>query len=650
MKYKIIEKGVLAMNEIKVSLIEKAYFAKPSGAEIGKLSKELPYCSKLLELSDLKIFADNVGNKGYTFSPATFTCGIRKKEYFEQQQLIALDFDSKTDKTKVTFEEIKSRADRYELPVLFAYETLSSNNPMKFRVVFLNDTSITDQIVANAVLLAMAIIFPEADPMCYSDVSKMYFGGKKLLYFNNDIPTVNIESIFRNMSYYLKEKYKSNHYKEKIYKFSTKTGIATNKNGLLDINVSYDPTESYDTTEYPGVSYMKENGKISPCPIIYTSNIIASGENFRKYKISLKNINECTGNTSVGRTASSRTTVNKTYKNHCKHRSTILSKMSTGCKLYRIFENGERDMEHQELFGIATNLLNVDGGCDKFRHFMNMHSMYYDLERIEKWKYNLAYIKSQEYNPQSCKGYCPYHAECNHGKNILTTVSSKRGTVEKTPDFDERFFTLKEVEEDTFYAISEAFNAEDTAIHIIKSQTAAGKSTAYLKLMKENPDCVFLIAAPTNLLKDEIYNKAKKLGIPVRKTPSLDQIKDEMPVEVWNKIQKYYSRGQYNLVHPYISKVLEQQDIPCLRKYMKEREELKQSTQSIITTHRYLLTMEEHRLKNFDAIIIDEDIIFKSILTNQCGIPISQFKKMKENITNVLFVQKIHNLLKQAKM
>ena len=76
----------------------------------------------------------------------------------------------------------------------------------------------------------------------------------------------------------------------------------------------------------------------------------------------------------------------------------------------------------------------------------------------------------------------------------------------------------------------------------------------------------FIIAVPTNLLKREIFEKAKGQGIQVRKTPSLEEIKDEMPYEIWERIQKLYKRGQHRLVHPYIKKQLEKEEIRCLEK------------------------------------------------------------------------------------
>lgn len=62
--------------------------------------------------------------------------------------------------------------------------------------------------------------------------------------------------------------------------------------------------------------------------------------------------------------------------------------------------------------------------------------------------------------------------------------------------------------------------------------TGAGKSHSYLKIMRKYPDGRFIIAVPTNLLKEEIFRKAKRQGIEVRKTPSLEEIKDEMPDDI----------------------------------------------------------------------------------------------------------------------
>ena len=207
------------MNTIKLSYDQQSFHVKPSGDEIRCINNRIARSAKKLDHNELQRVITRIGNEGCTFSPATFKNGKRNKDNFEQQQLFALDFDNKDPRKKIMFDEVKERANQYELPILFAYDTMSSTDHDKFRVVFLNDASVTDRRVAEAMQLAMGKMFPGADPSCYKDVSKLYFGGKEVLYYDDKLPEINIESIFRNYTYCMKVKYKDNHYREHISKF-----------------------------------------------------------------------------------------------------------------------------------------------------------------------------------------------------------------------------------------------------------------------------------------------------------------------------------------------------------------------------------------------------------------------------------------------
>ena len=131
-----------------------------------------------------------MGAKGCTFCPATFRAGTRSKEAFGQTQLLALDFDH-----GISYEDVKGRAERYDLPILFAYDTYRSKAHDRFRVVFLNDASVPAVRVAGAMLTALHTVFPDADPQSKSAV-QMYYGGKGLLHYDESIPEINIESLF----------------------------------------------------------------------------------------------------------------------------------------------------------------------------------------------------------------------------------------------------------------------------------------------------------------------------------------------------------------------------------------------------------------------------------------------------------------------
>lgn len=628
------------MNTIKVSIDSQKYQLKPSGDDIRYISSRIARSVRSVNPDELKKVVSQIGNDGCTFSPATFKNGKRSRDNFEQQQLFVLDFDNKDPGNKITFDEVKERADHYELPILSAYDTLSSMQHDKFRVVFLNDVSVSDRRVAEAVQLAIGRMFPEADPSCYKDVSKLYFGGKGLLYYDENLPKVNIESIFRNYTYCMRKRYKDNHYKEHIARFSKETGVTLTKKGLLDIKVTDHLPESDDPTENSGATQYTENGKNSPTAIIYDqddSNIKANGEIFpNKYYI--VNFN--------GTRSSSVKTPDEKSKSHKGFRAGVLQDMDR-CKLFLDYANGNRKLSHDELFGIATNLIQVENGKKYFiEKRLEYPDLYPDDTKNDKWKINLSYMEQNNYYPQSCDNYCPYSKDCIHNKNILSTVHPKRGSMEKIVGYHEEFSTLEEMQDDVYNAISRAFHAHGKRFYIIKAMTGAGKSHSYLKLMQEYSDRRFLIAVPTNLLKDEILKKAKKMGLKVMKTPSLEAIKEKIPSPIWKRIQKMYKGGLYHLVHPFIQKELEKKDIPCLRKYMEQREKLKTWKGCVITTHRYLLSMDKARLDEFDADIIDEDIIFKSIISNQGEISVSDLKRLKKETTDIRLSKKIKKLLK----
>lgn len=634
------------MNTIKISYDDQGYRAKPSGDEVGRISNKIARTAKKFDRGELKRIITKIGSEGCTFCPATFKNGKRNKDNFEQQQLFALDFDNKDPGRKVSFADIRERADQHELPILFAYDTLSSTNHDKFRVVFANDVPIHDRRVAEAVQLALGEMFPEADPSCYKDISKLYYGGKELVYYDDSLPELNVESLFRNYTCYTKKKYKDNHYKEHIKGFSNKTGIALTKKGLLSVVLSDYLPETDNPTEGPGASLLSQNGKNSPISIIYdknNSNIKEDGEIFPNKYYLINFNNSDTRNPSVK-------TPDKKAKNHKRHRSGVLTFMDEKCKLMNDLSTGRRKLSHGELFGIVTNLIQVESGANYFMEKRLEHPDLYTDDKNRKWKEHLSYMSENGYYPESCDKYCPYHKECIHSKNILTTVDIRRGSMERITGYRDEFVPMEEMQDDVYDAVSNAFYASGRKFYIIKAQVGSGKSHSYIKLMEENPGQRFLIAVPTNLLKDEIHLKAVKKGIEILKTPSLEQIRDELTEKVWKCIQKLYKRGQPRFVHRYLEKVIknsrDEKEIRSLKKYMKERKKLQTCGGSVITTHRYLLTMDEKRLNEYDAIIIDEDILFKSIISNQGEITVSKLKKLAEETTDIRLKKKIEELLK----
>jgi hypothetical protein len=237
----------------------------------GLLSIELAKKPKEVTRDNIKHLAKLIG-EGCTFCPATFKGGSKSKENFEQTQFLALDFDNKSQDKTVSFEEVKNRADYYDLPILFAYDTKSSVKHNKFRVVFLNDVSIPNIKVAETMLHALHTFFPEADPQGKSAV-QMYYGGKELLYSDDTVPEINVESLFRNLTNCLEDRHGITNIRRHTEKFSKETGLALNNKGKFDVSMVEDisdVSEIESTTEDAGASVDDKN---SPSPFIIIKGI-----------------------------------------------------------------------------------------------------------------------------------------------------------------------------------------------------------------------------------------------------------------------------------------------------------------------------------------------------------------------------------------
>ena len=749
------------VKEIKISLDRYNYTHKPGfPGEIAEMSCRIGRNPITKERRWIKSLAEMIGTNGRSFSPATFRNGKRTKENFDQMQMLVLDFDG-----GISLQGVYDRTEKYDLPILFAYETLSSKNEDKFRIAFLNDVPIPDRKAAEIQMSALGTIFPEADKSCVKDISKMYFGGKRLLKFDETIPTITIESLARNMTMYLHDKHGPTHYKKKVAEFAKSNGVALTNKGLLDISVvdgvgaGPNTDSNYIITDYNNISATEPDGsptydnecKKSPVAImvnnaigdilpnissdynIYndsnmlnssnvssspnvsnTSNVsnssnvsnASSASNVSNvsntsntsnaydasnalntpksyYKIRLDN--DATKDSSVTNSVDN---TNKIRKVHGEYRSSLLSEISGGCKLFREFEMGSRSgtigaddaidaisaisaisaddadiaddadsmgsmgsmgstdstigtnntnnghsFPHSELYGIATNLVQIEGGARRFKDILTDNAYFTDKpHKYAQWDYYLKYFKQNEYKPQNCNDFCPYKDSCAHSTNILSTVKPKRKTMERISGYSEQYYPLEEVEDDVRQAIKSAIYANDANVHVINAPTASGKSESILETMKEMgaKGLSILFAAPTNILKDDLCRRAEAKGIEVFKTPSLHdkELRAQLPSDVSSRIDYLYNSGQHYLVNAYIKEVAEEQGLDCLNEYLEQLAKFKNYNGHVITTHRRMAQMDEEALKKFHAVIIDEDFILKSVIPNQGAITLPDFKEV----------------------
>ena len=615
------------MNEINISLDNVGYKSKPNNDEAAKISSRIGSKSKSISYKYIYNYMEVIGKCGLTFCPATFNNGTRKKSNFEQMQLLVLDFDNNDPNKLITYDDVIDRAEYNELPVLFAYETLTSQDRDRFRIVFLNDVPIADIRAAEIALSALISIFPEADKSC-KDVSKMYYGGKRVLKLDYTIPTIDIESIIRSMTLNLKERYGDTHYKRKIKEFAIENNIALNKHNLLDIS-----REEENQTEESGAF---QCGKNMPNPFIIINGF---GENLPNYQYRI-NLHTKSTNSSV-----------KTNNKYTRttYRSDVITDIGSICQLYREYETGSRLLDHAELYGLATNLIQIESGSVRFKEILVGNNYFSDIKRkYDRWDNHLKYFTQSNYKPQNCISYCPYNNECSHGKNILSTIRPRLPI--RVHDYIDNFGSLKNIEDELDHMLEIANNAEDQKIHVIKAPTAIGKSRSIINLMK-NSDKRILVGTPTNGLKNELYDRMRDNGINGYISPSLREL--GLPKDLEKDIDKLYATGRYRFVVPYIKKKINENDefySTDLAEYLKDLDKFDNSCGNAITTHKKILYMNEEQIMKYNNVIIDEDIIIKSMIPDHISISLAKMDKILDQIpTNSKLAKKIKIAQKCAK-
>lgn len=580
----------------------------------------------------VRSFVSAVGAKGYSFCPSTFTDAYPRKDTFRQTRLFALFFDNLSRPNKkldsiFSFDTIAQRARQYNLPIFFAYDVFSDLsweiNHQMFCIVFLNETSISSLREAEAMQKALLTIFPEADRE-HGSVIDLYFGGNGILHYDKTMPAINPDIVFMNLCLYLKDRYGATNYKRKVVSFAEDTGIILDDRKLpvislaeelmfnTDLNIDKHLDEKSCQDSHP------KNNKNSPKPYIDIEKDF--GEKLSQLNYTINFHNDTTQPDHI-----------KKPHIHQPYRSDTIKSISFNCRLYQEFEsaNTERKLSYRELLGLVTNLARVESGEKTFITILRSKSYSVDDEfNINNWDYYFYYLKRR--NPYPCSSFCPYHKTCTHGQNILSTCSIRPHQIERVSDNDDRLVSLYEAYEDFKKTFNIAVESSENVWHIIKSQTALGKTQAILQLLKDHPEINLLIVVPTNKLKREVADRAREMGISLVISPSLHEIGDVLSGEVWEDIEDLLDTGKSPI--PRIFKAIEKGkkgDAKLLKEYLSERDKFYSSDGCAVTTHRRLASVD---LSKYDLVIIDEDYIFSSVLMDRTSASLSALKKLKKRL------------------
>lgn len=431
------------MRKIRLHITDESYSKKPKKRDNIRIVQ----CIMDMEREiGIETFAREAGENGKLFIPALYDRG---KENFLQQEVFALTFSS------LGIEEFLSRACKYEVVSAFVYSvSCGSDGPEEnpgFCAVFINDCAICDQDAVSVMIGLLLGIFPEADKSC-KDNSKLAPGGNGIL-CKNQGAEINIRDLAVSVQEKMLEE-DSHNYARNIKQLGKKLKVSVKK-GTLGIHrrIGVEKSEKFWVNS-----------------VIITENI----RNSSKFYIIEKE------------EPAYQYSENAYFEKDLE----IIQKKSRQdmikiCPLFRNFYEKEIPYGHKQL--LASSLVHVKGGKGLFFRGLKERHIRWEIE----WKHLKAYMGS----PQECRNVgCPYGGQCRC-RSLYHKLSSK---IRQISD-ESGYISLEEAEKRLEQSLQNALCSWTDSIHLIKAQTALGKTTAYCKIaMLWRGGTAFVDSSPHN--------------------------------------------------------------------------------------------------------------------------------------------------------
>lgn len=554
--------------EIVVHLDEQGFTEKPHDEIVARISNRITKRRVKISLED---FSHYVGERGVTFARALFK-GKRNTDFFEEQVLFAVDIDK-----GLSYQEFMKRSEDYNILPFLVYDTFSSTSKQeKFRAVYLMETVIEKKKLAELFNVMLIKVFPESDKSC-KDVTRMFYGGKGIKYFD-ERNVLNIERLVVAFHTEMKERDRKNH-RRNIEKLAGDYGIAC-KDGRIQI---YRKDLVMDEKKMQGAD-------------ILGGMAVEYGAVKKMEKKEIKGEKE--KNNSENSTNFPILRIDK-------------DKLPTYCYLYK--KHLAEHLHHNLKFLLATNLQYIKGGKTLFMNGIEEE----EIESRKNWEMEWTQIKSYGYKPQSCmRGGCPYVNRCKvdslYSKLTWKIIPLRK----KVP-----YITLEDAQNELRQYLHEAVEAKDRGIHLIKAQTALGKTQAYCELACEKSDQAFMFVVPTLDLQDEIVKRLEAVGSHCIKTVSCIEKTKELDLSIYNELIMLYDSGQGDKVKGRIQEYLESNGdelseitIEEIKRCLNQQEKLDGSC-NVVTTHKMFLNLPLKILEQYE-IIVDEDILMSVIKDN----------------------------------
>ena len=228
-------------NDIKCMYFNHRFKDKPQGKQCGWVQKSLTQVNITIEnLADALVH-------GASFKPGVLAGGNKAENWIEQQ-LFGLDFDD-----GIKIKEAYNKVISLGITPCFMYTTFSHKEEHhKFRMIFCNDTVITDGNIRDKLQATLMGTIGGIDEVCFNR-DRLFFVGKGHTVLYPDYDTrINAESIIEKYWNDDFEQYISNAKpKSKKKKDSTAAGIKNKDRKSKNIIVYEDNTDAISTLNIP---------------------------------------------------------------------------------------------------------------------------------------------------------------------------------------------------------------------------------------------------------------------------------------------------------------------------------------------------------------------------------------------------------------
>lgn len=575
----MVKEKCILEDKVNVCLDQEGFLKKPNKNEVMQISERI--AEKEVNVSIEELMESVTLPNAKSFTPGVFSNGNRSNKSWKSQQVFALDIDS-----GLRIDEAIKHSTEWKVTPTFIYSTFShTEEKPKFRMVFVLNEEIQDLRVRNAIQTALTTLFPSSDKNA-NDAARILFGGKKIEFVNQRV--LSVPDILDGVVQKIKSG--SNTTRE-MQKFCKASGLACYRG-----YPHYKKVEDKDIPEGKGNTLFVSKTKNRTNTINYYSTRVKNSH-FSYYLVFSKDSPQ-EGDSYTPETSSLEEPEVKQVRNF------PFDNLQKRCKLYREGISGHYWLYHNEMFGLMTNLINVEGGKSKIVETINSRKEY--RAKKEEWSLMMNQIKKMNYTPTRCDTYCPFASECIHANNMIEQGKLPRGSVQvlNEPHFQEVDEVYKKLEE-TF---GDIINDKEQGVYVIKAPTGLGKTEAIVNLAQENN---FSIALPTHKLKEEVSQRLNAKKIKHLKIPELPLLEEPFS----EKIEHLYNIGAYKTVNKFLREISNESEEVSM--FLNDLEKVKSSKEELLlTTHqRAIFTNDDSN----STVIFDEDPISNLF-------PISQMK------------------------